>query len=359
MIDRTFWRGRRVFITGHTGFKGSWLAVFLNKLGAEVTGYSLAPPTNPNLFELARVENLCRSIHGDIRDEGRLTTAMVEASPEVVFHLAAQSLVRRSYEEPVETYSTNVMGTMNVLQAVRKCQDARAFINVTTDKCYENREWPWGYRETDRLGGHDPYASSKACSELLTASFRDSFFSPTTYGTVHNVAVATARAGNVVGGGDWASDRLIPDCVRAHLAGKKIMVRNPGAVRPWQHVLEPLSGYLVLAEALFREGCSFGEAWNFGPEERDEKSVEWIVRKLAEIFVGFPGHDFTAAPGPTESIFLRLECSKARQRLGWAPRWNIEKALDSTWEWVECYIRSPARIRELCTSQIAEYLDWT
>lgn len=345
-------------MTGHTGFKGSWLVLLLNHLGAQVTGYSLEPPTDPNLFELSNIEQICRSLQGDVRDESRLAEALDSAAPEIIFHLAAQSLVRKSYEDPVGTFSTNVMGTVNVLNGARRCRDLRAIVNVTTDKCYDNKEWPWGYRENDRLGGYDPYASSKACSEVLTASFRSSFFSPGEHGTTHHVTVATARAGNVIGGGDWARDRLMPDCVRAHLAGKRLTVRNPGAVRPWQHVLEPLSGYLVLAEASFQPGASFGEAWNFGPNDEDSKSVEWILDKIANTFAGFPGYALASSLGPKESFILRLDSSKSRQRLGWRPRWTVDKAVASTWEWLEAYIRSPKTIRDVCASQVSEYLSW-
>jgi CDP-glucose 4,6-dehydratase len=358
MIDREFWKGKRVFVTGHTGFKGSWLVILLNRLGARVTGYSLDPPSVPNLFDLAFIKNYCRSLHGDIRDGSRLAEVMVASGSEIIFHLAAQALVHRSYEEPVETFSTNIMGTVNMLEAARKCPSVRAIVNVTTDKCYENEEWPWGYRETDRLGGHDPYASSKACSEILTASFRASFFPEAQYGKQHHVAAATARAGNVIGGGDWARGRLVPDCIRAYLAKERVVVRNPDAVRPWQHVLEPLSGYLMLAEAVFRSGSAFAEAWNFGPNEEDSKSVEWILGRIAMTFHEFPGYEPANSAGRKESSYLRLDSSKSRQRLGWKPRWSVEKAIEATWQWVDSYVRSPEKAREVCESQVTEYLEW-
>jgi CDP-glucose 4,6-dehydratase len=355
MIDREFWERRRVFVTGHTGFKGSWLTLWLSHLGASITGYSLDPPTKPNLFEIAGIADLCHSLTGDIRDLKFLTEAMKEADPEVVVHLAAQALVRASYRDPVGTYTTNVLGTLNVLESVRSCSSVRAVVVVTTDKVYENREWHWGYRENDGLGGYDPYSSSKSCAELLTAACRKSFFDLAEYGRSHNIAIATARAGNVVGGGDWAEDRLIPDCVRALTHNSEVVIRNPQAVRPWQHVLDPLSGYLELVQALWRDGMSYSEAWNFGPDDDDAKSVEWVVTKVSEMFSGFRGWVIDDSSGPAESVLLRLDCSKARQKLGWRPIWRVEDAIRATFAWVDRYMKFPSRMREYSLSQIEEY----
>lgn len=283
MIDQDFWQGKRVFLTGHTGFKGSWLSLWLNKMGAQVTGYALEPPTDPSLYQLARIDELVHSTIADIRDIDVLTETMRRALPDIVIHMAAQPLVRDSYKIPVETYAINVMGTVHLLEAVRQCPTVRAVLNVTTDKCYENREWQWGYRENEHMGGYDPYSNSKGCSELVTSAYRNSYFNPGEFDT-HSVSVATARAGNVIGGGDWANDRLICDCVRALLADEEIIIRNPKAIRPWQHVLEPLSGYLLLAQRLFEDGTQFGEAWNFGPVDTDARPVEWIVNRMCELW---------------------------------------------------------------------------
>ena len=275
-IDADFWRGRRVFLTGHTGFKGGWLALWLQRLGADVTGYALDPPTTPSLFAVARVGAGMRSIINDIRDAETLAQAMREAQPEIVIHMAAQPLVRYSYQAPVETYATNVMGTVHLLEAVRQTDSVRAVVNVTSDKCYENREWVWGYRENEPMGGYDPYSNSKGCAELVTAAYRNSYFNPAQY-SQHGVALASARAGNVIGGGDWAEDRLIPDILRAIAAGEAVNIRSPHAIRPWQHVLEPLSGYLLLAQRLIEDGPAHAEGWNFGPSEEDARPVQWIV----------------------------------------------------------------------------------
>lgn len=332
MMNESFWRDRRVFITGHTGFKGSWLSLWLHSLGAQVTGYALDPPTSPSLFEAAAVSGLVRSIHGDVRDAAALTRALRESRGEVVFHLAAQALVRRSYAEPVETFSTNVVGTACLLDAVRQAPDVRAVVIVTTDKCYENREWPWPYRESDTLGGRDPYASSKACAELVTSAYRDSFFNPSSYAS-HGVAVASARAGNVIGGGDWATDRLVPDLVAGFARGDAVRIRNPDAVRPWQHVLEPLSGYLVLAERLIAEGPAFGEAWNFGPDNVDACEVSAVADMLAEAWGAGARWEVEDVPKPHEAGTLRLDYAKARHRLGWQPRWRLPQAVRDTVAW--------------------------
>ena len=331
VVNPAFWRGRRVFLTGHTGFKGGWLSLWLAELGAEVHGYALAPPTEPNLFTTAGVEKrLAASTLADIRDAAKLEQAMQAARPEVVLHLAAQPLVRQSYAEPVETYSVNVMGTVNLLEAVRKTPGVRAVVNVTTDKCYENREWVWPYRENEALGGHDPYSSSKACSELVTAAWRRSFLDAA------GVQLASARAGNVIGGGDWAADRLLPDFLRALDAGKPLVVRSPQATRPWQHVLEPLSGYLMLAERLCTEGAAFAEAWNFGPDEADARPVEWIVETLCARMTDATWQRDTA-PQPHEAHTLRLDSAKAHARLGWQPRWNLQRALEATLDWHQAW----------------------
>lgn len=350
VIRGEFWRGRRVFLTGHTGFKGSWLSLWLQSLGAEVAGYALAPATRPSLFELARVAEGMRSTLGDIRDLGSLRDDLEAFRPEVVFHLAAQSLVRRSYAEPVETYATNVMGTVNLLEAVRQLPTVRAAVVVTSDKCYENREWEWGYRENEPMGGRDPYSSSKGCAELVTAAYRASFFAR----GGHSAAVASVRAGNVIGGGDWAEDRLIPDILRASEKGRPVSIRNPASIRPWQHVLEPLSGYLMLAERLVENGAQFAGAWNFGPREEDCRPVSWVVERLAEHWDG--GLRWETAPGtqPHEARSLKLDSSKAMRRLGWRPRWDLATALASIARWHRAH-RAGGDARAAVLDQIGEY----
>lgn len=341
-------------LTGHTGFKGSWLSLWLHQMGAKVSGYSLEPPTKPSLFELCHLGQLVDSTIGDIRNAELLAQKMSAAGPEIVIHMAAQSLVRRSYQEPVETFSVNVMGTVNLLEAVRTTGSVRAVINVTTDKCYENKEWLWGYRENEPLGGHDPYSGSKACSELVTASYRTSFFGQD--GNSPGVSVATVRAGNVIGGGDWSEDRLIPDCIRAMVKGEKIIVRNPGAQRPWQHVLEPLSGYLTLAEAMFHGDSAYAGAWNFGPDDRDMKPVEWIVKYMCREWGNEAGYTIAEEKGPHEAGILKLDSTKARSRLGWHPRWNLEAALSRIIDWTKAYVRQDD-LNEVCHKQITEYLN--
>lgn len=349
----SFYTGKRVFITGHTGFKGSWLSLWLTQMGAVVTGYSLPPPTNPSLFELSNVGSFVLSHIADVRDCEQLTNALSHSKPEIVFHLAGQSLVRDSYKNPVETYSTNVMGTINVLETVRRCPSVRAVVVVTTDKCYENKEWLWGYRENDRLGGFDPYSNSKACAELVTAAYRTSYFNRQTYDQ-HGVAIATARSGNVIGGGDWAADRLVPDVIRSVLAGEIVRIRNPHAVRPWQHVLEPLSGYLSLAQHLYEYGPDFAEAWNFGPKDEDAKPVEWVVQRLCQIGGGAARYEIDDSDHPHEAHYLKLDCSKSISKLGWKPKWNLDKALQSTMEWVVAY-RENCEIQNICMQQIQAY----
>lgn len=349
----TFWRGRKVFITGHTGFKGSWLSLWLHTLGAEIHGYALEPPTQPSLFELAQVAGLlCSHQIGDICDSALILAALQRVQPEIVIHMAAQPLVRDSYCIPVETYATNVMGTVNLLEAVRHCSSVRAVVNVTTDKCYENREWVWGYREDEPMGGFDPYSSSKGCAELVTAAYRNSFFNGSAL--QQGTAIATARAGNVIGGGDWATDRLIPDIIRALLAGEPVRIRNPHAIRPWQHVLEPLSGYLALAQRLYEQGAAYAEGWNFGPTDDDAKPVEWIVKRLCEQWGAGTRYEIDSGDHPHEAHYLKLDCSKARMRIGWQPRWDLDTALQAIVEWTRGYC-AQGPIREICLQQISRY----
>lgn len=352
-MNPRFWKGRRVFLTGHTGFKGSWLSLWLQQLGANVTGYALAPPTEPSLFDAARVVEGMSSRIGDIRDGATLASIMREAAPDVVIHMAAQPLVRRSYADPVETYSTNVMGTVHLLEAVRRAPSVRAVVNVTTDKCYENREWVWGYRENEPVGGHDPYSSSKGCAELVTAAYRNSFFPPDRH-SQHGMAVATARAGNVIGGGDWAQDRLVPDILAAFARDETALVRSPQATRPWQHVLEPLRGYLVLAERLCTDGAGFAEAWNFGPHGDDAQPVEWIVRELAQRWGQGARWELGGGEHPHEANYLKLDISKAAHRLGWKPALRLHETLDLIVDWSRACARG-ADVRELSLRQIGAY----
>jgi CDP-glucose 4,6-dehydratase len=352
---KSFYNGKKVFLTGHTGFKGSWMSLWLESMGADVTGFALDPPTHPNLFEIAEIGKGLRSIRGDVRDLILLSKAVNDAKPDIVIHMAAQPLVRDSYKIPVETYSINVMGTVHLLEAVRRCESVRAVVNVTTDKCYENREWVWGYRENEPMGGHDPYSNSKGCSELVTASYRNSFFNSTDYGKTHHVALASARAGNVVGGGDWATDRLVPDIVCSLLENKPVLIRSPHAIRPWQHVLEPLSGYLLLGKKLYDEGVRYAEGWNFGPEDEDARSVEWIVKKMCEKWGKSATYQIDKNPQPHEASCLKLDCSKVRNYLGWVPRWDLDVALTGIIEWTKQY-GSGAGMRSVTLGQINEYL---
>ncbi len=347
-MNRQFWQGKRVFLTGHTGFKGSWLTLWLRRLGAEVTGYSLAPPTEPNLFVEARVGDGVRTIEADVRDAAAVARAMSEASPEIVLHLAAQSLVRRGYAEPLETYATNVLGTANVLEAVRAAGDVRVAIACTSDKCYENREWDRGYREDDRLGGKDPYSNSKACAELVTDAYRRSYFA------TGRVALASVRSGNVIGGGDWADDRLLPDLVRGFARGEPVPIRSPDAIRPWQHVLDPLHGYLMLAERLWSDGAGFGGAWNFGPDEGDARPVRWIADRIVERWGESASWRLDGDVHPPEATYLRLDCTKAKRQLGWSPLVSLETAL----EWLVSWHRghhSGADARQLTLERIADF----
>ena len=347
-----FFHGKKVLITGHTGFKGSWFALWLQTMGAKVVGYALPPPTNPSLFITANVANGMTSIEGDVRDFSSLAKVFEKYQPEIVVHMAAQSLVRHSYANPVETYATNVMGTVHLLEAARLAGCVRAIVNVTSDKCYENREWIWGYRENEPMGGYDPYSSSKGCAELVTAAYRNSYF-PSTFSNQQSTALASARAGNVIGGGDWAADRLIPDIMRAIVQGKPVQIRNPHATRPWQHVLEPLSGYLVLAERLYTEGLQFAEAWNFGPGDEDARPVRWIIERLAELQQDVKWQcDETLQPH--EAHYLKLDSSKAKSRLDWQARWRLQAALQKTMEWHQAW-RHGEDMHALTLSKIAQY----
>jgi len=354
MKKNDFWHGKKVFITGHTGFKGSWLCLWLASLGADITGYALQPPTQPNMYELCKLHELTTSIIGDVRDVDFLAKSMFSADPEIVIHLAAQPLVGYSYQNPIETYSINVLGTVHLFEAVRKCDSVKVVVNVTTDKCYENKEWLWSYRENETLGGYDPYSNSKACSELLTASYRNSFFNPAEYER-HGVAIASARAGNVIGGGDWAADRLIPDCLNSLLLNKKIVIRNPYAIRPWQHVLEPLNGYILLAQKLYEAGTDFGESWNFGPNDSDARPVEWVVMKMCQLWGNHTAYEIDKAPHPHEAHYLKLDCSKATARLHWSPKWNLDYTLVKVIEWVQAY-EQQATMRDMSLRQIQEYI---
>jgi CDP-glucose 4,6-dehydratase len=353
MLNRPFWKGRRVFVTGHTGFKGSWLSIWLNALGADVTGYALNPPTRPSLFEQAKVAALVKSITGDIRDFSKLKAAVAESSPQTIIHLAAQSVVRRSYEDPIETYSSNVMGTVHLLEAVRQLGQPCAIVNVTSDKCYQNKEWSWGYRENDRLGGHDPYSNSKACAELVTAAFCDSYFRSNGHNGQHT-AVATARAGNVIGGGDWTRDQLIPDLMRSFLDSKPCLIRSPSAIRPWQFVLEPLRGYLRLAERLAEDPSAVGSAWNFGPAEGDAKPVSWIANRLVNLWGAGASWCTDAANHPHEAHYLKLDASRARSGLGWEPLVPLANALDWTLDWYRGF-QSGADLGHVTRFQIEQY----
>lgn len=357
-MNPAFWCGKRVFLTGHTGFKGSWLSLYLQSMGAEVTGYALNPPTNPSLFEDAKVGAGMRSVIGDVRDLQHLQTTIQVADPEIVIHMAAQPLVRYSYSNPVETYATNVMGSVHLLEAVRHTKSVKAVVNVTSDKCYENREWVWGYREDEAMGGYDPYSSSKGCAELVTAAYRSSFFNPVD-NEQHGVAIASARAGNVIGGGDWACDRLIPDFIRAIVKGETVVIRSPNAIRPWQHVLEPLSGYLILAEKLYEQGYQFAGAWNFGPSEGDAKPVEWIINQLVTNWGDKASFKLdTNADKMHEAHLLKLDCSKARMILDWKPQWDASETIKRVCSWYKAHL-SGRDIRSFTLDEIKQYQAFT
>ena len=355
MVDRSFWVGKVVLLTGHTGFKGSWLSLWLQSMGAQVVGYALPPPTDPSLFIAANVAEGMTSLVGDIRDFSALSSTFVKYQPEIVIHMAAQPLVRYSYINPIETYSTNVMGTVHLLEAARLTGSVRAIVNVTSDKCYENREWVWGYRENEPMGGYDPYSSSKGCAELVASAYRNSYFNPSNFAE-HGVALASARAGNVIGGGDWAEDRLIPDIMHAIMQGKPVNIRNPHATRPWQHVLEPLSGYLLLAQKLYEEGAGYAEGWNFGPNDEDAKPVLWIAERLTGMWGEGASWMLDGSDHPHEAHYLKLDCSKAKARLDWYPKWHLEDTLSAIIDWHRAY-RDGKNMRELTLHQISAYND--
>ena len=347
-MNPKFWVGKKVLITGHTGFKGSWLSLWLQSLGANLTGMALESPTSPNMFELANIGEGMKSYLVDIRDFNAVEKVVSEACPEIVMHMAAQPLVRYSYQNPIETYATNVMGTVHLLEALRKQGGAKAVVNVTSDKCYENKEWFWGYREDEPMGGFDPYSNSKGCAELVTSAYRRSFFHE------KGIGLASARAGNVIGGGDWAQDRLIPDILKSFQDRKPVVIRSPDATRPWQHVLEPLSGYLTLAEALWNDQSKFAEAWNFGPKEEDAKPVSWIVDQMVDLWGEGASWSLDHEQHPHEAQFLKLDTSKSRGALSWAPRWDIHKALDKTISWHKAW-HSCENLRQFTLEQINEY----
>lgn len=349
-------RGKKVLLTGHTGFKGGWLALWLERLGAEVIGFSLEPPSQPNLFESVGLGDRLIDIRGDIRDPGALDEVFAAHQPEIVFHLAAQPLVRLSYEEPDSTFDTNVMGSLRVFEAIRRAGSVRVLVNVTSDKCYENREWVWGYRENDPMGGFDPYSASKGCAELLFSAWHRSFFAPSKHGVTHHVAAASVRAGNVIGGGDWGKDRLVPDCFRALSKGDAIVIRSPRAIRPWQHVLEPLSGYLEIGARLMADPKRYGGGWNFGPVGGDDWNVESIVQTICEVW-GAGAYQVDGGDHPHEAHWLKLDCAKANIELGWLPRWNVRRALEETTRWYRLFYEGaePARMRDFTIEQIAAY----
>jgi CDP-glucose 4,6-dehydratase len=348
VMDPNFWRGKRVFLTGHTGFKGSWLSLWLQSMGADLYGYALTPPTKPALFTEAQVAQGMSSVIGDIRDYDSLFKALKQSRAEIVIHMAAQPLVRLSYDQPVETYATNVMGTVHLLEAIRQMGGVRAVVNVTTDKCYENKEWVWGYREDEPMGGYDPYSNSKGCSELVTSAYRRSFFQKS------GIALGSARAGNVIGGGDWALDRLVPDILRAFERKEPVVIRNPYATRPWQHVLEPLSGYLALAQKLYENGQPYAEGWNFGPNEDDAKPVQWIVEELVHDWGAGASWQLDCGDHPHESNYLKLDISKAKARLGWRPRWSLAKALGEITSWHQSWLVGD-NVQKICLHQIERF----
>jgi CDP-glucose 4,6-dehydratase len=349
-VTPDFWKGKKVFLTGHTGFKGSWLSLWLQSMGADVMGYALVPPTTPALFDEARVGEGMQSQIGDIRDLQAITRSMIDYGPDILIHMAAQPLVRLSYKQPVETYATNVMGTVHVLEAARQCAGLRAIVNVTTDKCYENREWEWGYREDEPMGGHDPYSNSKGCMELVTSAYRNSFF-----GKDQPVALASARAGNVIGGGDWAEDRLIPDILTAFEKQQPVVIRNPQATRPWQHVLEPLSGYLVLAENLWTRGQDVAQGWNFGPRDEDARPVDWILDYMVNSWGEGASWALDQNPQPHEARYLKLDVSKARAHLRWSPTWSLETTLAHIVKWHRAWLNG-SDVHALCLAEINAYM---
>ncbi len=352
-VTPSFWENKKVFLTGHTGFKGSWLSLWLQTLGVDLTGYALNPSTNPSMFNVAKVEDGMKSIIGDIRDLNTLQAAMQEIKPEIVFHMAAQPLVRYSYLNPVETYATNVMGTVHLMEAVRNTKSVKVLVNVTSDKCYGNHELTRGYREDEAMGGFDPYSNSKGCAELVTSAYRSSFFNPKKYHQ-HGVAVASARAGNVIGGGDWSEDRLIPDAFKAFEKDLPLMIRNPRSIRPWQHVLEPLSGYLKLAQALYEKGPTFTSGWNFGPRDQDNRSVEEVINILISDWGYSARWQEEYQEQPHEAALLKLDISKAQSKLGWNPKWNLEVAIHKTVQWQKL-LYEKENMQKVSLAQIEEY----
>ncbi len=353
MMNLEFWRNKKVLITGHTGFKGSWLSLWLQSLGANVVGYALNPPTQPNLFEIADVVQGMTSVSGDVRDLEKIQSVMAQHQPQIVIHMAAQSIVRYSYDNPIETYNTNIIGTANLLEAARHTKSVRVVVSITSDKCYENKEWVWGYRENEVMGGKDPYSSSKGCAELIINAYRHSYFSPQNYHN-HGVALASVRAGNVIGGGDWAKDRLIPDIIRAIQAKEPVLIRNPHATRPWQHVLEPLNGYLTVAEHLWEEGVKYAEAWNFGPNENDAKPVSWIVQHITNLWGDGASWHMDQKEHPHEDRYLKLDCSKAKTLLGWRPKLRLAVALEWIVEFYQGYFQKKD-MRKLTQDQILRF----
>jgi CDP-glucose 4,6-dehydratase len=351
-VDPVFWKGKKVFLTGHTGFKGSWLSLWLASMGARVTGYALAPNTTPNLFDVLAIDSLIEKSHiADILDLITLQKVMSEAKPDIVIHMAAQPLVGYSYSNPVETYATNVMGTVHVLESMRAIDSVRATVVVTTDKCYENKEWVWGYRENEPMGGYDPYSNSKGCAELVTSAYRQSYFSSPD----STNKVASARAGNVIGGGDWSEDRLIPDAIKAFEANKPLMIRNPLATRPWQHVLEPLAGYLILTQALYHHGSTFSSGWNFGPRDEDNRAVQEVVDLLISEWGDSAHWEKEGSEKPHEANLLKLDCSKAHTHLGWMPKWNLEVATQKIVEWQKAF-QTKENMQEISLAQINHYM---
>ena len=357
-IDPSFWKNKKVFLTGHTGFKGSWLSLWLTSMGAEVTGFALPPSTESDIYNSCDLDSFIKkSVFADVKDLRAVEQAMKQASPDIVIHMAAQSLVRFSYNDPVETFATNVMGTVNVLESARSISSLKATIIVTTDKCYENKEWDWGYRENDPLGGLDPYSSSKGCAELVTLAYRHSFFNVTSNNKSTN-SVASARAGNVIGGGDWSKDRLIPDAIRAFLSNKPLLIRNPLATRPWQHVLEPLSGYLILAEALYKNGSKFATSWNFGPRDEGTRSVSDVVDLLIRQWGEAASWVKDGDVQPHEAKLLKLDCSKAKIGLNWSPKLDLERAIEMTTDWYKSNSCSQD-MRKFSLKQINNFMQYT
>ncbi|MGD9101193.1 MAG: CDP-glucose 4,6-dehydratase [Anaerolineae bacterium] len=355
-MKNAFWKDKKVLITGHTGFKGSWLSLWLQGLGANVVGYALSPPTTPSLFEMARVADGMTSISGDTRDLEHLQAVFDEHRPEIVIHLAAQALVPYSYRHPVETYATNVMGTVNVLEAIRQSEGVRGVVSITSDKCYQDQKWLWGYRESDPMGGYDPYSSSKGCSELVISAYRNSYFSAQEHQR-HGVALASTRAGNVIGGGDWAANRLVPDIVRAFMANRPVVIRYPDAIRPWQHVLEPLNGYLIVAKKLWEHGPEFAQAWNFGPDDASARPVSEVVERLTRLWGENARWELDSASHPYEAACQRLDCAKSRSLLGWSPKLDLLTTLEWIVEWYRGY-QQKQDMRQLTQTQIARYTEW-